>query len=117
VGEGDYRAPTGVFKHQPSKYRAQRLAKFQQTRCSECAAKLIEEQKWAAEALPKKGEALKSLPAGTQVSPVPRKRRRHPLRNSDYLCGRVNTLIYGVVLELLLASARPDHHRPGHDLA
>jgi hypothetical protein len=50
------------------KYRAQRLAKFQQTRCAECAAKLVEEQKRAADALPKKGEALQSLPAGTQVS-------------------------------------------------
>src|SRR5258708_4269990 len=50
------------------KYRAQRLAKFQQTRCAECAAKLVEEQRRAAEALPKKGEALLSLPAGTQVS-------------------------------------------------
>src|SRR5207244_9386727 len=50
------------------KYRAQRLAKFQKTRCAECAAKLVEEQQRAAEARPKKGEALKSLPAGTQVS-------------------------------------------------
>src|SRR5215468_897722 len=50
------------------KYRAQRLAKFQRTRCAACAAKLIEEQQRAAEALPKKGELLKLLPAGTQVS-------------------------------------------------
>jgi len=49
-------------------YRAQRLAKFQQTRCAECVAKLVEEQQRAAEALPKKAEALRSLPAGTQVS-------------------------------------------------
>ena len=57
------------FQHYTvDKYRAQRLAKFQQTRCAECAAKLVEEQQRAAEALPKKGEALKSLPAGTQVS-------------------------------------------------
>ena len=48
-------------------YRAQRLAKFQQTRCAECVAKLVEEQQRAAEALPKKAEALRSLPAGTQV--------------------------------------------------
>ena len=40
------------------KYRAQRLAKFQRTRCAECAAKLVEEQQRAAEALPKKGEVL-----------------------------------------------------------
>ena len=57
------------FQHyEVDRYRAQRLAKFQKTRCAECAAKLVEEQRRAAEALPKKGEALKSLPAGTQVS-------------------------------------------------
>jgi len=33
---------------------------------------------------------------------------RHPLRA---------VLIHSVVLELLLVSARPDHHRPGHDPA
>ncbi len=57
------------FQHYAvDKYRAQRLAKFQKTRCAECAAKLVEEQRRAAEAVPKKGEALKSLPPGTQVS-------------------------------------------------
>ena len=57
------------FQHYAvDKYRAQRLAKFQQTRCAECAAKLVEEQQRAAEAMPKKGEVLKSLPPGTQVS-------------------------------------------------
>jgi hypothetical protein len=57
------------FQHYAvDKYRAQRLAKFQQTRCADCAAKLVEEQQRAARALPKKGEALKSLPPGTQVS-------------------------------------------------
>jgi hypothetical protein len=50
------------------KYRAQRLAKFQKTRCPECAKKLVEEQKLAAAALPKKGEALNVLPPGTQIS-------------------------------------------------
>jgi hypothetical protein len=50
------------------KYRAQRLAKFQKTRCTECAAKLVDEQQRVAEAMPKKGEAFKSLPPGTQVS-------------------------------------------------
>jgi hypothetical protein len=50
------------------KYRAQRLAKFQQTRCAECAAKLVAEQQQAAEAVPKKGIALQSLPPGTQVT-------------------------------------------------
>jgi hypothetical protein len=57
------------FQHYTvDKYRAQRLAKFQKTRCAECAAKLVEEQQRAAEALPKKGVALQSLPAGTQVT-------------------------------------------------
>src|SRR6516225_2194551 len=56
------------FQHyEVDKYRAQRLAKFQRTRCPACAAKLVEAQR-AAEALPKRGEALKLLPAGTQVS-------------------------------------------------
>src|SRR5260370_24303069 len=50
------------------KYRAQRLAKFQKTRCAECAAKLVEEQQRAAEAVPTKGEVLKVLPSGTEVS-------------------------------------------------
>jgi hypothetical protein len=57
------------FQHyEVDKYRAQRLAKFQRTRCAECAAKLAEEQRHAAQALPKKGEALASLPPGTQAS-------------------------------------------------
>ena len=49
------------------KYRPQRLVKFQKTRCAACAAKLDEEQRLAAEALPKKGEAISSLPPGTQI--------------------------------------------------
>jgi hypothetical protein len=57
------------FQHYAvDKYRAQRLAKFQKTRCADCAAKLVEEQQRAAEAVPKRGEALQSLPPGTQVS-------------------------------------------------
>src|ERR1700730_894777 len=48
------------------KYRAQRLAKFQQSRCPACVAKLVEEQRRAAP-LPK-GEALKLLPPGAQVA-------------------------------------------------
>jgi hypothetical protein len=57
------------FQHYAvDKYRAQRLAKFQKTRCAECAAKVVEEQQRIAEAVPKKGEVLKSLPPGTQVS-------------------------------------------------
>jgi hypothetical protein len=57
------------FQHyQVDKYRAQRLAKFQRTRCAACAAKLVEEQRRVAAALPKKGEALQSLPLGTQIA-------------------------------------------------
>lgn len=57
------------FQHYATdKFREQRLAKFQQTRCAECAAKHVEEQQRAAEAVPKKGEALQLLPPGTQVS-------------------------------------------------
>jgi len=57
------------FQHYAvDKYRAQRLAKFQKTRCADCIDKLLEEQQRASEALPKKGEALKSLPPGTLVS-------------------------------------------------
>jgi hypothetical protein len=57
------------FQHyEVDKYRAQRLAKFQRTRCPECAAKLAEDQRKAAQALPNKGEALKLLPPGTQIT-------------------------------------------------
>jgi hypothetical protein len=50
------------------KYRAQRLAKFQKTRCEVCVAKLNEEQKQASANIPKKGEAFKQLPPGTQMA-------------------------------------------------
>src|SRR5258708_14365917 len=57
------------FQHYAvDKYRPQRLAKFQMTRCAACAPKLVEEQQRAAEALPKRGEGLKLLPPGTQMS-------------------------------------------------
>ena len=57
------------FQHYTvDKYRAQRLAKFQRTRCAECAAKLVEDQQRAAAALPKRGESLQLLPPGTQMS-------------------------------------------------
>lgn len=55
------------FQHYAvDKYRAQRLAKFQKSRCPECVAKLVEEQRKDAP-LPKT-EALKQLPPGTQVA-------------------------------------------------
>ena len=55
------------FQHyRVDKYRAQRLAKFQQSRCPACVAKLIEEQR---KALPlPKAEAIRLLPVGTQLS-------------------------------------------------
>src|SRR5271167_2703177 len=57
------------FQHYAvDKYRAQRLAKFQRTRCAACVAKLNEEQRLAAQAVPKRGEALQLLPPGTQVT-------------------------------------------------
>src|SRR5581483_12096187 len=57
------------FQHYAvDKYRAQRLAKFQSTRCEDCVAKLNEEQKKAAATLPKKGEAFKLLPNGAKMA-------------------------------------------------
>jgi hypothetical protein len=57
------------FQHYAvDKYRAQRLAKFQKTRCEECVAKLNEEQRQQAANIPKKGEAFKQLPKGTQMT-------------------------------------------------
>src|SRR4051812_17094054 len=57
------------FQHYTvDKYRAQRLAKFQRTRCAECAAKLVEEQRLASQAIPKGPEAVKQLPPGAQLS-------------------------------------------------
>ena len=55
------------FQHyEVDKYRPQRLAKFQKTRCADCVAKLNEEQRRATP-LPK-AEAIKLLPPGTQVT-------------------------------------------------
>ena len=51
----------------PWKYRAQRQAKFQRTRCPTCVAKLVEQQRIAS-TLPKKGEAFKQLPADTVIT-------------------------------------------------
>ncbi len=55
------------FQHyEVDKFRAQRLAKFQSTRCPACVAKLVESQRQAEP--PPKAEAMKLLPPGTQVS-------------------------------------------------
>ncbi len=57
------------FQHYAvDKYRAQRLAKFQGTRCADCVAKAEEERKRAAAALPGKGEAILGLPKGSQIT-------------------------------------------------
>ena len=57
------------FQHfAKDKYREQRLAQFQKTRCEVCVAKLNEEQKRAAADLPKVGKVFHSLPAGSQVT-------------------------------------------------
>src|SRR5436309_13168985 len=55
------------FQHyKVDKYRAQRQAKFQRTRCPACVAKLVEEQRRTAP--PPKREVLQLLPAGSQVT-------------------------------------------------
>jgi hypothetical protein len=57
------------FQHYAvDKYRAQRLAKFQQSRCPACVAKAEEERRRAAAELPGKGEAIQLLPKGTQIA-------------------------------------------------
>jgi hypothetical protein len=48
------------------RYRAERMAKFQQTRCPACVAKLEEERRLVG--LPKKSEAFKSLPTGANIA-------------------------------------------------
>ena len=60
------------FQHYAvDKYRAQRLTKFQRTRCAECAAKLVEEQQRAARRrAEEKGEAPK-LSTGHSNFPDP----------------------------------------------
>jgi hypothetical protein len=55
------------FQHyKVDKYRAQRQAKFQSTRCPACVAKLVEQERQALP--PRKGEVLKQLPPGTHVT-------------------------------------------------
>jgi hypothetical protein len=54
--------------YQVDKYRAQRLAKFRRTRCPACVARLEEQRRRAAAALPAKGEALQAVPPGARVS-------------------------------------------------
>jgi hypothetical protein len=57
------------FQHYATdKYRAQRLAKFQQTRCAACVAKLEEERRRLVAARPAKGEAVRALPLGARIA-------------------------------------------------
>ncbi len=57
------------FQHYAvDRYRAQRLAKFQKTRCEVCVEKLNTEQRQAAAVVPKKGEAFRLLPEGAQFA-------------------------------------------------
>jgi hypothetical protein len=59
------------FQHYAvDKYRAERLAKFQQTRCPACVAKIQDEERKAVAARPPKGEAVQALPPGTVVTLV-----------------------------------------------
>jgi hypothetical protein len=56
------------FQHYArDKYRAERLAKFQQTRCAACVARLEEERRREVAARPAKNEAVRALPSGTQI--------------------------------------------------
>jgi hypothetical protein len=58
------------FQHYAvDRFRAERLAKFQSTRCEECVARDEEERRKAREALPStKGETFQLLPAGATFS-------------------------------------------------
>jgi hypothetical protein len=50
------------------KYRTERLAKFQQTRCPACVARLEEEKRRAVAARPPKGEAIAALLPGARIN-------------------------------------------------
>src|SRR5947207_12765423 len=56
--------------HAVDKYRAERLAKFQQTRCPACVAKIQDEERLAVAARPPRGEAVRALPPGAVVTLV-----------------------------------------------
>jgi hypothetical protein len=57
------------FQHYAvDRYRAQRLAKFQSTRCPACVAKAEDERKATLAELPGKGEAILGLPKGTHIT-------------------------------------------------
>jgi hypothetical protein len=57
------------FQHyEVDKYRVDRLAKFQQTRCPACVAKLEDERRREVAARPPRGEAERALPAGASIT-------------------------------------------------
>jgi hypothetical protein len=57
------------FQHYAvDRYRAERLAKFQSTRCPECVAKDEEQQRQAKAELPTKGDTFKELPDGASFT-------------------------------------------------
>ena len=57
------------FQHfAKDRFLEQRLTKLRKTRCANCAAKYNAEQQRLAATVPKKGEAIRSLPAGAKLS-------------------------------------------------
>lgn len=57
------------FQHfEKDRFREQRLAQFQKTRCPACVQKHNEEQAKVAAQLPKKGEAFALLPTGARFT-------------------------------------------------
>lgn len=50
------------------RFADQRVAKLRKTRCPACAAAFNAEQQRLAAAVPRKGEALKQLPAGSRIA-------------------------------------------------
>jgi hypothetical protein len=57
-----------VERFDRDRFLEQRLAKLRKTRCPACAAKFAESQRQAAAVVPKRGEALAALPAGTVMT-------------------------------------------------
>jgi hypothetical protein len=61
------------FQHfAKDRYREQRLAHFQKTRCEDCVAKMNEDQKRAAASGPKVGSVFRSLPTGARFEMIRR---------------------------------------------
>ena len=58
----EFRSPAG------DRYRVERLARFRETRCPACVAKLEEERRRAVAVRPPKDEAVAALPIGARVT-------------------------------------------------